>query len=82
MSFHDYLTGLCNRDFLEEELNRLNLDRNLPLSIVLGDVNGLKLVNDTYGHEKGDELLIKVAEILKQSFRKSDIVSRWAEMNL
>jgi diguanylate cyclase (GGDEF)-like protein/PAS domain S-box-containing protein len=77
MSFHDYLTGLYNRAFFEEELARLNTERNLPLSIVLGDVNGLKMINDTYGHEKGDELLIKVASILKQCFRKSDIVSRW-----
>jgi len=77
MSFHDYLTGLYNRAFFEEELARLNVERNLPLSIVMGDVNGLKMVNDTYGHEKGDELLKKVAEILKQSFRKSDIISRW-----
>jgi diguanylate cyclase (GGDEF)-like protein len=77
MSFHDYLTGLYNRAFFEEELARLNVERNLPLSIVLGDVNGLKMINDTYGHEKGDELLIKVAGILKQCFRKSDIVSRW-----
>ncbi len=77
MSFHDYLTGLYNRAFFEEELARLNVERNLPLSIVLGDVNGLKMINDTYGHEKGDELLVKVAGILKQCFRKSDIVSRW-----
>ncbi|MBN2072604.1 MAG: diguanylate cyclase [Actinobacteria bacterium] len=77
MSFHDYLTGLYNRAFFEEELTRLNAGRNLPLSIVMGDVNGLKMINDTYGHEKGDELLKKVAEILKQSFRKSDIISRW-----
>ncbi len=53
------------------------MQRNLPLSIVLGDVNGLKMINDTYGHERGDELLIKVAGILKQCFRKSDIISRW-----
>ncbi|MBE3090425.1 MAG: diguanylate cyclase [Actinobacteria bacterium] len=77
MSFHDYLTGLYNRAYFEEELNRLSVQRNLPLSIVLGDVNGLKMMNDTYGHEKGDELLIKVAGILKQCFRKSDIISRW-----
>ncbi len=77
MSFHDYLTGLYNRAFFEEELARLNVERNLPLSIVMGDVNGLKMINDTYGHEKGDELLKKAAEILKQSFRKSDIISRW-----
>lgn len=77
MSFHDYLTGLYNRAFFEEELARLNVERNLPLSIVMGDVNGLKMVNDTFGHEKGDELLVKIAEILKQRFRKSDIISRW-----
>src|SRR5665811_838984 len=51
VSFHDYLTGLYNRAFFEEELARLNVDRNLPLSIVLGDVNGLKMINDTYGHK-------------------------------
>lgn len=77
MSFHDYLTGLYNRAFFEEELARLDDQRNLPLSIVLGDVNGLKMINDTYGHERGDELLIKIASVLKQCFRKSDIVSRW-----
>lgn len=77
MSFHDCLTGLYNRAYFEEELNRLNVQRNLPLSIVLGDVNGLKMINDTYGHERGDELLIKVAGILRQCFRKSDIISRW-----
>jgi diguanylate cyclase (GGDEF)-like protein len=77
MSFHDYLTGLYNRAYFEEELLRLNTERNLPLSIILGDLNGLKMVNDTYGHDKGDELLIKVAEVLKQCFRKSDIISRW-----
>ena len=77
MSFHDYLTGLYNRAFFEEELKRLNVQRNLPLSVVLGDINGLKIINDAYGHEKGDELLIKVASILRQCFRKSDIISRW-----
>jgi diguanylate cyclase (GGDEF)-like protein/PAS domain S-box-containing protein len=77
MSFHDYLTGLYNRAFFEEELKRLDVGRNLPLSVVMGDVNGLKMVNDAYGHERGDELLVKVAEVLKQCFRKSDIISRW-----
>jgi diguanylate cyclase (GGDEF)-like protein/PAS domain S-box-containing protein len=77
MSFHDYLTGLYNRAYFEEELLRLDTERNLPLSIILGDLNGLKMINDTYGHERGDELLIKVAEVLKQCFRKSDIISRW-----
>lgn len=77
MSFHDYLTGLYNRAFFDEELARLNVGRNLPLSIVLGDINGLKIINDAYGHDRGDELLIRIADILRECFRKSDIISRW-----
>ncbi|MDD3818796.1 MAG: diguanylate cyclase [Actinomycetota bacterium] len=77
LSFHDVLTGLYNRAFFEEELKRLDTRRQLPLTIVMGDINGLKLINDAYGHTKGDEFLIKIAEILKDSFRKEDILSRW-----
>ncbi|MDD3628808.1 MAG: PAS domain-containing protein [Actinomycetota bacterium] len=77
LSFHDVLTGLYNRAFFEEELKRLNTDRQLPLTIVMGDVNGLKLINDAYGHIKGDEFLVEIADILKDSFRKEDILSRW-----
>jgi len=44
---------------------------------VMGDVNGLKLMNDAYGHDKGDTLLKKISAILQESFRKEDIVSRW-----
>jgi diguanylate cyclase (GGDEF)-like protein len=77
LSFHDYLTGIYNRAFFEEELHRLDTERQLPLTIVIGDVNGLKIINDAFGHEKGDELLIKIAKILKESFRSEDIVARW-----
>lgn len=77
LSFHDYLTGLYNRAFFDEELARLDNQRNLPLSIVLGDVNGLKMINDSYGHEKGDELLVKIVGILTKCFRSSDIITRW-----
>ncbi|MGZ5486594.1 MAG: diguanylate cyclase, partial [Nitrososphaeraceae archaeon] len=77
LSFHDYLTGIYNRAFFEEELHRLDTERQLPLTIVIGDVNGLKIINDAFGHEKGDELLIKVAKIFKESFRSEDIVARW-----
>jgi PAS domain S-box/diguanylate cyclase (GGDEF) domain len=77
LSFHDLLTGLYNRAYFEEELNRLNTERQLPLTIVMGDVNGLKLMNDAYGHSKGDMLLKEIANILKDSFRKEDITSRW-----
>jgi len=77
LTFHDKLTGLYNRAFFEEELKRLDTQRQLPISIVMGDLNGLKLVNDAFGHEEGDKLLKSVAEILKKSCRKEDIIARW-----
>lgn len=77
LSYHDKLTGLYNRSFFEEELKRLDNDRNLPISIIMGDVNGLKITNDVFGHSKGDKLLINVANILKNAIRKGDILSRW-----
>ena len=72
LAYHDYLTGIYNRAFFEEEIHRLDTERQLPLALVIGDVNGLKIINDAFGHEKGDELLIKVAKILKESFRAED----------
>jgi diguanylate cyclase (GGDEF)-like protein/PAS domain S-box-containing protein len=77
MSFHDQLTNLYNRYFLEEELKRLDTVRQLPTSIIMADLNGLKLVNDTYGHLKGDQLLQKAAEIIKNKIRSEDIAARW-----
>ncbi|MBO8128763.1 MAG: diguanylate cyclase [Peptococcaceae bacterium] len=77
LSFHDKLTGLYNRAYFEEELERLNTERQLPLSLILGDLNGLKLVNDTFGHHEGDKLLKNIAQVLKQSCRKEDIIARW-----
>jgi diguanylate cyclase (GGDEF)-like protein len=74
---HDQLTGLYNRTFFDEELNRIDTDRQLPITIVMGDVDKLKLINDTYGHLKGDILLKTIADIFKKCFRKEDIVSRW-----
>lgn len=76
LSYHDQLTGLYNRRFFEEELARLDVERSLPLTIVMADVNGLKLVNDSFGHTAGDELLRKVAQILRNGFRKDDIIAR------
>ncbi|HAM63760.1 MAG TPA: hypothetical protein DCP62_09010 [Erysipelotrichaceae bacterium] len=76
LSFHDQLTGLYNRRFFEEELIRLDTSRNLPITVVMGDVNGLKLVNDSFGHAVGDQLLIKVANALKSASRVDDILAR------
>ena len=77
LSYHDVLTGLYNRRFYEEEIERLDTERNLPISIIMGDVNGLKLVNDAFGHDKGDELLQKAAASIQSACRADDIVARW-----
>ena len=76
LSYNDQLTGVKNRRFYEEELERLDIKENLPLTIVLGDVNGLKLINDSFGHAAGDELIRKVAKIIKNGCRPEDIVAR------
>jgi len=76
LSYRDQLTGLYNRRFYEEELYRLDTEKNLPLSIAMGDVNGLKLTNDAFGHVAGDLLIKSVASILKRESRNEDIVAR------
>lgn len=76
LSYHDSLTGLYNRMFFEGELKRLDINEKLPISIIFGDVNGLKLTNDIFGHAAGDELLKKSAEILKKVCREEDVVAR------
>lgn len=76
LGYHDYLTGLYNRRFFEEEMKRLDRARNLPLTIVMADVNGLKLVNDSFGHLEGDQLLKNVAASMRNGFRADDILAR------
>jgi len=76
LSYHDSLTGLYNRMFFEDELKRIDTKNNLPISIIFGDVNGLKLTNDIFGHAAGDALLKKSAEILKKVCREEDIIAR------
>jgi len=77
LSYHDKLTGLFNRRFVEEEIIRLNTKRQLPLSIVMGDLNGLKIINDTFGHSEGDKILKESASLLKKICRSEDILARW-----
>jgi len=76
LSLHDQLTGLYNRAYFENELQRLNISREHPVTIISIDLDGLKLVNDTIGHEYGDQLLIACARVLKKTLRSSDILAR------
>jgi len=77
LSMKDKLTGLYNRAYFEEEIKRLNTKRQFPLSIIMGDVNSLKVINDTFGHREGDKLLKKIARIIKSCCREEDIIARW-----
>jgi len=76
LSFHDKLTGLFNRAYFDEEIRRLSRSRHLPVTVIFCDLNGLKKINDTYGHLKGDLLLKRFAKILKECFRSEDIIAR------
>ena len=76
LNFHDVLTGLYNRRFFEKEIKALDIESNLPLSIIVGDINGLKVINDTLGRDHGDQLIKSVANILKSCVREKDVLAR------
>ena len=76
LSCHDALTGLYNRRCFEDMLKRLDNPEYLPMTIIFADLNGLKMTNDIFGHEAGDALIKKAAEVLQVSCRENDIVSR------
>ncbi|MGL4369990.1 MAG: HD domain-containing phosphohydrolase [Spirochaetota bacterium] len=76
MGMHDSLTGLYNRAFFDEEMKRLSSSRIHLVSIVVCDLNGLKIINDALGHQKGDDLILAAAGVLRQSFRDTDIIAR------
>ncbi len=76
LSFRDQLTGLYNRRFYEEESRRMDVPRNYPISIVMADMNGLKLFNDAFGHETGDSLLKLFAYELQETFRQDEVIAR------
>lgn len=73
---HDQLTGLFSRSFFDAEFDRMKSSRQFPVSIVMADVDGLKLVNDSFGHAAGDRLLKRAAHILRDTFRSEDVVAR------
>ncbi|WP_243140910.1 HD domain-containing phosphohydrolase [Candidatus Galacturonibacter soehngenii] len=78
LSYHDQLTQLYNRRYFEEELVRLDRKEHYPLMITIADINGLKLINDSFGHSIGDEYIKRVAKVLLKGVRKKDIVCRLA----
>lgn len=76
MGLHDSITGLYNRVYFERELRRLNDKQYCPVGIIMCDIDGLKLVNDTLGHLAGDQLLRSVADLIQGCFQKKCLVAR------
>lgn len=76
VSSHDVLTGLYNRAYYEQEIAQIDTKYKSPLSIIMGDVNGLKMTNDVFGHQVGDDLLKIIGDIIKSCCRQEDIVAR------
>ncbi|WP_373482722.1 diguanylate cyclase domain-containing protein [Acetobacterium sp.] len=77
LSYHDHLTGLYNRRYFEEELKRIDGRRHFPLSIIMGDINNLKMINDSFGHLAGDEVIYATGKIIKKFCRPNDVAARW-----
>lgn len=76
LSYHDALTGLHNRMYFEQEISDIERKKEYGVGIFAVDIDGLKFVNDTFGHEQGDLILMRAAKVLKASFRAHDIIAR------
>lgn len=76
VSYHDSLTGLHNRRYYDDNIAKFDITENYPLTVVMSDINGLKLVNDAFGHTAGDMLLIETAKVISNSCRETDLIAR------
>lgn len=77
LSYSDKLTGLRNRTYMEDRFDELDQNPNSSYFIIMGDLNGLMLTNEAFGHAAGDKLLAYAGEILKNLCSPNDIISRW-----
>lgn len=75
-SYHDDLSKLYNRAYYNEQVKNFEKNIVLPFSVVIADLNGLKITNDTFGYEAGDNLIKRVSEILKEYCDERHIISR------
>jgi diguanylate cyclase (GGDEF)-like protein len=78
LTYYDELTGLYNKNYFDKKIQELAKNNAcLPISLLVGDMNGLKFVNDVFGHQEGDNWLKRMALIIKQVCRQNDIIARW-----
>ncbi|MFW6301589.1 MAG: HD domain-containing phosphohydrolase [Bacillota bacterium] len=75
--YHDNLTGLFNSTFIDRKADEI--DRNIPAnySVIMADINGLRMINDSYGHKKGNQVIKKVASLLKSSIDEDEVLARY-----
>lgn len=78
LGYYDHLTGLYNRRYFEDRLIDIDRQKNYPISIITADINGLELINDSFGRAVGDDYILRTAEILKKSVVKGTLIARLA----
>jgi diguanylate cyclase (GGDEF)-like protein/PAS domain S-box-containing protein len=76
LSLHDSLTDLFNKTYYDNEISRLEGGRDYPVAIIVADIDNLKAVNDNYGHHRGDLVIRKAAELIKNAVRRGDLPAR------
>ena len=77
LNYSDKLTGLKNRVYMEKQFGSLDSDEKSRYFIIIGDINGLKMANDSIGHLEGDKLLCEVSNVIKGLCEADDVISRW-----
>ena len=73
----DQTTDFYDRSFFLDKLQEMDITRKLPLSFIIIDINGLKIINNSLGYQAGDEMIKNTARVIKRNTREEDIISRW-----
>lgn len=76
LSFHDQLTNLYNRAYFEKEIQRIEKEKIYPAGIIVCDLDGLKMVNDNWGHDAGDQFILAAAGIIKETVPPNAVAAR------
>jgi diguanylate cyclase (GGDEF)-like protein/PAS domain S-box-containing protein/putative nucleotidyltransferase with HDIG domain len=76
LSFHDVLTGLYNRRYIEDKLVEFDHQNTYPISVIMADINGLKFINDSFGHNYGDEVIVETGRIFSEVIGEDNYISR------
>lgn len=76
LSYHDGLTGVHNRRYFQNQIEKMKKFKKDKLSVIIADINNLKYINDSFGHSKGDQYIKTAARILNSELRNKDIIAR------